>query len=557
MSNVAAPVNFVSSSIKAGTALSENISFAASDLASTWNPNNLRAFIVNADDGNDNITQTITTNTPDFQHNFINGGAGIDTFKLIAPINAQVIISDNVPSSFLMAGKPLAVSAPQLSIENSADHTSITYLAGVEKIVIQQASVEVRLDNSTVAVDVTSGAFKDFYSLGSGADVVHAGAGNDTIQSGGGNDTIYGDAGDDVILTGNGNDYASGGAGNDRIDAYGTGNDSLLGGEGNDFINGGMGNDIIVGGKGNDNLSGGDGNDTFYWASSAKNDAGGIDKVNGDFGFDTMSFAYSQTGINLFVDQSGAIKAQAGSGLFGSQNNVTLQSVESVVGSSLGDTIDFSSPISNSTNAGLGGIPRTLSMGAGGDTVILNADSILTSVTLGAGADALIITDSIFGFSGNGGAPSFVTVNDFKANEGDTLRIYGDNTQADQHSFALAKVALGTTLPFSVGVADSLGNLSANENGILNLLNAALINLDISTQTAINVSVKGQLTGLQDGSYDGTAYLSVTDASGKTFVLSVETDETGYVFDTQHHATGQIDLIGFVPNGAGMNIALM
>lgn len=554
MATIAPPVNFISSATKAGTVSADSISFSASDVAQPWNSSNLRAFTVNAGDGNDIITQTITTSAPDFQHNFINGGVGVDTFKLVAPAGAQVLISDILPSAFTLNGKPLAVTSPQLAIENSVDHSSITYLSGVEKIVVQQSGVEVRLDKSALAIDVTTGSFMDSFELGSGADVVRAGGGNDRIKAGSGNDKIYGESGDDQIVTGDGNDYANGGTGNDRIDAYGTGNDSLWGGDGNDFISGGLGNDVIVGGKGHDDMRGGEGRDVFYWASSAKTDAGGVDKINGDSGFDTMTFAYSQTGINLFSNQDGIVKAQVGSGFFASQNNATLFGIESIVGSSLGDTIDFSG-----INSGdlISNIPRTLSMGAGGDTVILNADSAMSSVTLGTGADALIISDSVFGQSGpTTGAATFVMVNDFKASEGDILRINGNDMENSSHSFALTKLTLADSLPLTIGMTDSGGNPAGNESEITKMLQFNLENLDSVTKNSINSSTKSQLDMLQNGEYDGTAYLSITDAAGKVFVLSVDTDHKGNVF-YDNHLADRVDLIGVVTTGAGMDIALM
>ena len=57
-------------------------------------------------------------------------------------------------------------------------------------------------------------------------------------------DTMFGRAGDDTLLAGAGNDILFGGIGNDRL-IGGTGDDLLYGGAGNDVLNGGAGTDTV------------------------------------------------------------------------------------------------------------------------------------------------------------------------------------------------------------------------------------------------------------------------------------------------------------------------
>ncbi len=187
---------------------------------------------------------------------------------------------------------------------------------------------------------------------GIGDDTLLGGAGNDRIEGGDGADLIEGGPGDDIITDMSGPDVIEGGEGNDAISS-GNEEDIIFGDAGQDFIInssefgeifGGLGNDFILdgvhlghvrGGAGDDwmeNLGGGEdlyqgdngaapeagepavkGNDVFI-ARGGNNDADmengddivvdgpGIERVEGQNGFDWVSFQNDIFGVKVDLD---------------------------------------------------------------------------------------------------------------------------------------------------------------------------------------------------------------------------------------------------------------
>ena len=187
---------------------------------------------------------------------------------------------------------------------------------------------------------------------GIGDDTLLGGPGNDRIEGGDGADLIEGGPGDDIITDLSGPDVIEGGDGNDAISS-GNEEDIIFGDAGNDFIInssefgeifGGLGNDFILdgvhlghvrGGAGDDwmeNLGGGEdlyqgdngaapeageptikGNDVFI-AYGGNNDADmengddivvdgpGIERVEGQLGFDWVSFQNDRFGVDVDLD---------------------------------------------------------------------------------------------------------------------------------------------------------------------------------------------------------------------------------------------------------------
>jgi Ca2+-binding RTX toxin-like protein len=197
------------------------------------------------------------------------------------------------------------------------------------------------------------GTFGDDTIIGGiGDDSLYGGDGNDRIEGGDGADHIEGGAGDDIITDLSGPDVIEGGPGNDAINS-GNEEDVIFGDDGSDFIVnpsefgeifGGPGNDFIFdgyhnghirGGQGDDwmeNLGGGEdlfqadlgaapeqgepshkGNDVMVvhggnTDSDMENgddivvDGPGIDRIEGQLGFDWASFANDESGINVDLD---------------------------------------------------------------------------------------------------------------------------------------------------------------------------------------------------------------------------------------------------------------
>jgi len=92
--------------------------------------------------------------------------------------------------------------------------------------------------------------------------------------------------------------------GDDVIDASSIGLGRLAltlnGGAGDDLIIGGFGNDLIVGGTGSDTALMGGGNDTFVW-----NPGDGSDIVEGQSGFDTLTFNGANVAENIDISANG------------------------------------------------------------------------------------------------------------------------------------------------------------------------------------------------------------------------------------------------------------
>ena len=201
------------------------------------------------------------------------------------------------------------------------------------------------------------------------------------------NDTLIGDAGDNMLVGGKGNDTLSGGKGDDTL--WGSeGNDTLDGGDGDDYLVGGAGDDIIKGGAGwdwssyedagagvtvdltktgqqdtigagKDTLSGiehlygskfndvltGDANNNYLWGDAGddklyggKGDdhlsgGVGVNILDGGEGWDTIDYAFAQTGVEIDLTQNFA-KSRGDTSI-----RDTLVSIEAVMGSAFDDII--------------------------------------------------------------------------------------------------------------------------------------------------------------------------------------------------------------------------
>lgn len=144
------------------------------------------------------------------------------------------------------------------------------------------------------------------------------------------------------------------------------GDDTLLAGAGNDILFGGIGNDRLIGGVGDDLLYGGAGNDV----------------LNGGAGIDTISYAGPDIGfvqVNLLAGTAG-----------GSYGNDLVHSIENVIGSERGDTIQ-------------GSLAANVLDGANGADLLFG-DAGADSLTGGNGNDRLFggaDNDSQVGGTGN------------------------------------------------------------------------------------------------------------------------------------------------------------
>ena len=233
----------------------------------------------------------------------------------------------------------------------------------------------------------------DFLSGGDANDELFGESGDDTLEGGPGADTLNGGAGSDTItyarsteaVTVNlGKATATGGeAEGDVIENVeniigsswddwlrGDTNDNVLtGGAGDDtLIGGGGGNDMLMGGAGDDELNGGEGNDTL-------NGGAGADMLNGGPGMDIISYAGSDSAVD--------IRLRTGHASGGHAEGDVFAAVESVTGSDHNDRLAGDNRPAGEDTGG----DNTLSGGGGDDEIYGGSgDDTLNG---GAGDDAL------------------------------------------------------------------------------------------------------------------------------------------------------------------------
>lgn len=253
-----------------------------------------------------------------------------------------------------------------------------------------------------------------------GDDTVNAGNGNDYVEGEAGLDTIFGDAGDDIIRIIDTLDIVDGGAGSDTLiidlsssgagavidlqamwtggaGDYGSGSatsieqlgsitgsnqaDTILIGIdylGSATVNAGVGNDIINTGRGLTTLDAGSGNDSITF--------NGTGSVNGGTGSDSLVITWtgqaSARAVNLTNVWTG------GTGTITGGTVTAIETVTSITGSSLADTLIVGAGYAGSVS---------FSGGGGADIMIGGNGNDMFSNTTGNGDFA----------SGLGGADTF------------------------------------------------------------------------------------------------------------------------------------------------------
>jgi Ca2+-binding RTX toxin-like protein len=189
-------------------------------------------------------------------------------------------------------------------------------------------------------------------------------AGADDIHGAAGIDRLEGFAGADILRGGAGNDLLEGGAGADRLEGQ-VGNDELRGGADADFLDGGYGSDLVYGEGGTDYL---------YSLRGADILDGGADGDNiyinrGSLTAETVT-AYGGAGDDLFTLYS-----------YGASNFI-------------------------------------LDGGDGADTISVDLLAGLAEITLGQGADRLVVSPFYVDWLANSGS---IVVTDFSPGSGDVL----------------------------------------------------------------------------------------------------------------------------------------
>lgn len=317
---------------------------------------------------------------------------GNDTFTINS---TSTFSSTSVVGDFTAASSNLTTTGgDDTMVDNTATGSGrITFIGDFSYS--SAATVTIGGDD-TLTVNLRKGVLiGDMRSVGAGEDLT---GGNDTLTGGDLDDRLYGEfryggnsgtpgsviGGDDVLYGGDGDDllYGEGFVGPGNISLTG-GNDSLYGGSGADSLYGDSGNDELYGGDDDDMMFGGSGTDTFY----------------GGLGKDTVSFADSFFALTVNYTGGGA------GNLVNAGITENMQGVESVIGTTLGDTFTgdaasqtFNGGAGNDTMNGNGGTDyASYSDATSGITVDLSISGISQNVGGGQGFDTLTNMEGIIG----------------------------------------------------------------------------------------------------------------------------------------------------------------
>ncbi|NDD12849.1 MAG: calcium-binding protein, partial [Betaproteobacteria bacterium] len=270
--------------------------------------------------------------------------------------------------------------------------TNFTLGATVANFEVFVADTAINFTGNSSAQTIMGSTRADWISGGGGEDSILAGAGSDTVTFFEGATTIDGGAGDvDVLRIVSGEYYASSGraTGFEVLNASErTGTTVILGSSQAELIYGANGGaaaaDSINGGGGADTILGGSGNDTIVYSSAAYSISGGDGRDYLDISSISTTFNVGSASVGGFewYDASARPASLGGVTIIGS----TGGSIESVLGSSQGDSIDLR-----------GGAADYVDAGSGSDSVVFNTTYGKLIGGDGANIDYLIFADSVAG----------------------------------------------------------------------------------------------------------------------------------------------------------------
>ena len=281
-------------------------------------------------------------------------------------------------------------------------------LTSIERVV--GSAFNDTLTSSTSGRTLEGGAGDDLYIWNGGATILEAaGGGTDTVQTTATVVTLQANV-ERLVYLGSAAFNGNGNGENNEI-IGGSGVDTLLGNGGDDTLNGADGDDVLIGGAGADHLVGGAGTDTARYMNavtinlatgvhsgdaagdtfdsieilqgSASDDkfvsGAGADRLDGNGGYDTLSYAASTSAVNVNITTNVASGGYA-------QGDVIL-GFDRLEGSAFNDVL------------GAGVTGHQLAGGDGDDLYIITNNGIIIEETSGGGIDTAQVSVNRYNLS--------------------------------------------------------------------------------------------------------------------------------------------------------------
>ncbi|MBT7942639.1 MAG: hypothetical protein HN719_04700, partial [Alphaproteobacteria bacterium] len=301
----------------------------------------------------------------------LNGGNGTDEIAAEGLSNIQMIWNNST--------KTLSYANSTNSINGTVSTSSVEQLYADNGT---ESRVRLSLDGvgSGFGYIVSGTTGNDTINVSTGATLNYGSLGHTITASSVLGTILFGGAGDDTITGSEGGDIIYGGIGIDTINLSknaGSEGDTVFGGAGNDTIN-------VLGAAGGNNITGGAGSDTVSYA-------------NASFTSDAKANTYTISASSIGVNRTGA--------------SDTLNGIEVLNGSNIGDTYNFTGDLS-------GSFLTTINSGTGNDTFNLAAGANVTqTIAAGTGTDTLV-------FAGGGTVASISGITNITASSGtDTVSL--------------------------------------------------------------------------------------------------------------------------------------
>ena len=430
------------------------------------------------------------TLTGDNNANTLTGGAGNDTYIVLATNTGADIINDSAGTD-------------TLNLSNYSSNITFDLSSNAAQAV-GSGSLQV-----TGVENITTGSGADTITGDAGDNVIVAGTGNDTVEGGLGNDTISGNGGTDTISYAHATSgitfnlsittaQNTGGAGTDTVSGF----ENLIGSEYNDVLGGTLGVNSIWGLGGDDRITGND----------------SADMIDGGAGSDTVTYngAVSAITINLTTGTGVGASAQ-GDTFFNVENIVASAFDDTLIGNTADNTIEGLA--GNDSIDGVSGSDTASYASAGSAVTVTLASQGVQQNTVGAGLDTLNNIDNLLGSAFNDTLTGDGNNNIIDGGSGagnDTL-VGGLGTDTVTYASATAGIT------FNLGTTTAQNTVGAGTDTVSGFENVTGSNFDDTiTGNAANNTIEGLAgndTLIGGGGFDTVSYQNAT--GGVSVSLSI------------------------------------